>query len=669
MNTNWLDIRGHGFFRVGLMVPRVDLMEPAKNAQNHLVLLQQARLKGVQYALGPELGLTGYSAQDLFFQDVLLDAALEALQTVLDTTADWDMLITVGAPIPFCSNLYNCAVSMCRGVIKTVVPKSYLPNYREFYEKRWFAMADDAPFDSVTLLGQTVPFGNNLLLSSAINPDVVIHEEICEDGWVPIPQSAFAALNGSTVLSNLSASNVTIGKAMYRENVVVAAASGSCLAAKLYVSAGCGESGSDLSWDGEAIIAEHGSVVANNNRFSITPTLTIHDVNVHMSVAERRRQGSFRDNATSIRRRMKNGACNFRRVAFGDTGTDPQDTKVFQRFEHKIDPHPFVPSDPATLNARCQEVLDIQASALVRRMQHLEGSKIVLGLSGGLDSTHALLVATHAADILKRDRGDIICLTMPGFGTTSGTKANAIDLASALGVTIRTVPITGIAEQLLGLVGHNGLAQDLTFENSQAWCRKIVELATASKERGFVLGTGTLSELALGHCTMFGDHASHFGINAGLAKTLVKHMVWWEMEHVFANESRVQVPLQRTLDNPMSPELLRPVEDKIGQLSEDMVGPYVLHDFTMWWGVRFGIRPSAIARLGMQAYEGTYDLATIVKWQRVYWTKFFASQYKRNCVPDSTKAGLVCFSPRGDWRMPSDAHPNTWLRDLDSITV
>ncbi len=679
-NVNWLDIRRHGFFRVALVIPRVDLMNPDQNAKNHLEMLKKAHEQGAQYAICPELGLTGYSAQDMFFQGVLLDAALDALATILEETKEWDMLITVGIPLAFGANLYNCAVSMYQGVIKTVVPKSYLPNYREFYEKRWFAMADDASFNSVILLGQTVPFGNNLLVCSQQNPDVVIHEEVCEDSWVPVPQSALAALNDATILSNLSASNVTIGKATYRENVVVGAASGSCLAAKLYVSAGFGESTSDVAWDGQAIVAEHGSVVATNDRFNIEPTLTIHDVNVHMSVAERRRQGSFRDNATSIRHRMKSGAFDFRRVPFSTGETTPlhgYDKEVFHRFECDIQSHPFVPSNPDTLHDRCREVLDIQTFALVRRMQHLAGSKIILGLSGGLDSTHALLVAVRAADILHRNRKDIICITMPGFGTTSGTKSNAIDLADALSVTIREIPITsqlpdmppGIAEQLLGLVGHDGLKQDLTFENSQAWCRKVVELATASKEHGFVLGTGTLSELALGHCTMFGDHASHYGINAGLAKTLVKHMVRWEMEYVFQNWPHIQAPLQRTLENPMSPELLRPTGDAIVQISEDMVGPYVLHDFTQWWGVRFGIRPSTIARLGLQAFEGEYDLQTLVKWQKVFWQRFFAAQFKRNCVPDSTKVGLVCYSPRGDWRMPSDARPDTWLHDLDSIEV
>lgn len=536
-------------------------------------------------------------------------------------------------------------------------------------------VADDAPFTSVQLLGQTVAFGNNLLLVSQIDPEVVIHEQLCQDGWVPVPQSAFAALNDATVLVNLSASDITIGKGEYREEVVAAAPSGICYAATLYVSAGYGESGSDLAWDGEAIVAEHGSVVATNDRFSIEPTLTIHDVNVHLSIAERRRDASFRDNASSIRRRMKDCAFDFRRVAFGSTGSDPRDDKVFQRFGHTIDPHPFVPSDPLTLQARCQEVLNIQISGLVRRMKHLPGSKLVLGLSGGLDSTHALLIAVRSVDVLKQNRKDIICLTMPGFGTTSGTKGNAIDLAQALGVTIREIPITaqspdmspGIAEQLLSLVGHDGLTQDLTFENAQAWCRKIVELATASCEKGIVLGAGTLSELALGHCTMFGDHASHFGVNAGLAKTLVKHIVHWQMEHVFQGDSRVQDPLRRTLANPMSPELLRSTGDAIAQISEDMVGPYELHDFTQWWGVRFGIRPSTIARLGLQAFEGIYDLKTLVKWQRVFWQKFFAAQFKRNCLPDATKVGLVCYSPRGDWRMASDAKPTIWLQDLDTV--
>jgi NAD+ synthase (glutamine-hydrolysing) len=606
---------------------------------------------------------------------VLLDQSLEALDKIRLATRDWQMLVSVGLPLAVGNAVYNCAASVYGGEVKAVVPKTYLPEYREFWEKRWFAAADDAPFDQVALFGQAVSFGTRIVLEHVANRDLAVHVQICEDGWLRFSPSGEAALNGATVLANLSASNVTIGKADFRRHVLGEASSAFDLSAQLYVSAGFGESTTDVSWDGQGFICERGETVAETDRFRLEPSYLVHDVDLGQLVADRRMQGSFRDSAVRLRRRLKPGESSFRWVEFGEKQEDAARQAVFHRFLRTISPHPFVPAQSARLNDRCYEVFNIQATSLARRLNHRPGTKLVEGLSGGLDSSHALLVAVRAMDLLRRPRPDIICLTMPGFGTTGRTRNNARTLAEALGVTIRTVPITaqaeagsqGIVEKLLGLVGHDGLVHDLAFENAQAWCRKIIELATAAKEGGLVLGTGDLSELALGWCTMFGDHASHYGVNAGVPKTLVRFLVQWTSAKVFENEKHVQAVLADILDTPISPELLPPSGEEIAQITEEKIGPYELHDFTLYWGVRFGVRPSTIVRLALQAFDSRYTLAEIVKWQRVFWERFFAAQYKRSCLPDGPKVGLVCLSPRGDWRMPSDASAAAWLSDLDQV--
>ena len=675
MTKNWLDVRQHGFARVALVIPRVHLGNPTMNADSHLELLQKVRGEGAIYALCPELGLTGYSCQDLFFQRVLLENALQALEQIRQKTRDWQMLISVGLPLAFENAIYNCAVFLYGGQIKAVVPKTSLPEYREFWEKRWFASADDAPFTQVEVLGQTVPFGTRILLQHETNRELIIHTQICEDGWLRFSPSGEAALAGATVLANLSASNITVGKADFRRRVLGEAASAFDLSAQMYVSAGFGESTTDVSWDGHGFICERGETEAETDRFSLEPTYLVHDVDVRQLVADRMMQSSFRDSATRLRRRLRENESQFRRVSFGEKEEEKTDNATFHHLRRSISPHPFVPAQSAQLNDRCYEVFNIQATSLARRLSYRPGTKLVEGLSGGLDSTHALLVAVRAVDLLKQPRKNIICLTMPGFGTTDRTKDNAIKLAEALGATIRSLPITaqtkdgsqGLVEKLLSLVGHDGITQDLAFENSQAWCRKIIELTTGAKEGGMVLGTGDLSELAIGWCTMFGDHASHYGINSGVPKTLIKFLVEWSAANIFKNEKLVQDVLADILSTPISPELLRPDSGKITQVTEEKIGPYELHDFTLYWGVRFGVKPSTIARIALHAFDGRYSLAEIVKWQRLFWQRFFAAQYKRNCLPDGPKVGLVCLSPRGDWRMPSDADPKIWLADLDQI--
>lgn len=673
---SFLDIRSHGFVRVGLIIPRVHLGDPRRNAESHLELLRKVSSQGAMYVLCPELGLTGYSCQDLFFQERLLLEALEALEILLRETADWkDMLISVGIPLRFGSGIYNCAVSFCGGEIKGIVPKTFLPEYREYWERRWFACASDASFTEVTLLGQRIPFGNRLLFQHVAYPDFIIHTQICEDGWLRHSPSGEAALADATVLANLSASNTTLGKSEFRKRVLGEASSALDLAVQMYASAGLGESSTDLSWDGQGFICQRGETLCETPRFSLEPTCLVQDVHIRMLITDRCMQGSFRDSASRMRHRLKNGEFDFQRIPFGEPER-PMGT-IFNHFRYDISPHPFIPSSTEALNHRCEEVFNTQATALVRRLIDAPKRKIILGLSGGLDSTQALLVAVRAMDILVRPRTEIVCITMPGFGTTKRTKNNAVLLAEALGVTIRTVPIvsqeedssSGIAEKLLDLVGHDGVTEDLTFENAQAWCRKMVELTTGAKEGGMVLGTSDLSELALGYCTMFGDHASHYGVNSGVAKTLIRFLVQWAIKNVFGSEQSVGNVLTDILDTPMSAELLSPAGDQIVQVTQDRIGPYELHDFTLYWGVRFGICPRTIVRLALQAFRKRYSLEEVVKWQRLFWQRFFTSQYKRNCLPDGPKIGLVCLSPRGDWRMPSDAHATAWLRDLDDIEL
>lgn len=568
----WLDVRNHGFVRVALVCPRVNLADPRKNAESHLELLRQVWHKGAMYALCPELGLTGYSCQDLFFQRTLLDEAIASLAKIVHETKDWPMLISVGLPLVFEQNLYNCAVSIYAGKIKAVVPKTYLPEYREFWEKRWFATSDDASFNEVELLNQQVPFGTRILLQNCLNRDFIVHTQICEDGWLRFSPSGEAALAGATVLGNLSASDVTLDKADFRRVVLGEASSALDLSAQMYVSAGFGESTTDVSWDGHGFICVRGSTEAETERFSLEPTYLVHDIDVRQLVADRMMQGSFRDSATRLRRRLRDSESTFQVVKFGES---EEKRGLYERFSRTISPRPFVPSQSARLNEHCYEVFNIQATALARRLSHRPGVKLVEGLSGGLDSTQALLVAVKAMDMLKRSRRDIICITMPGFGTTHRTKDNAINLADAFGVTIKTIPITaqqegdplGIVEKLLGLVGHDGVQQDLAFENSQAWCRKLIELATGAKEGGMVLGTGDLSELALGWCTMFGDHASHYSVNSGVAKTLIQFLVKWTSVNVFKDEQRVSNVLEDIFNTPISPELLRPNGSEIAQLT------------------------------------------------------------------------------------------------------
>lgn len=660
--AEFLDVRRHGFARFAVAVPRAHVADPAANASEHLALLRAVYEQGAAYVVCPELGLSSYTCGDLFFDDALLGGALESLQTVASETAHMNMAFTVGVPLAMPGGLFNCAVTIYRGAPLAVAPKSYLPNYREFYERRWFAPARACRIDRVELLGVEVPVGTDVILHSRQVADFRLHVEICEDLWVPVPPSAVAALNGATVLANLSASNITIAKSEYRRDLVVGSSARN-LAVQLYSAAGWGESTDDLAWDGEGLIAERGLLLAETERFSLDGTAAVVDVDLRSLEQDRRRQSSFADNAADHTR-------HYREVAFGEE-RDSRKGDAFRTFQRAIDPHPFVPSDPARRDDRCSEVFNIQATSLARRLESLPESirRLVIGISGGQDSTQALLVAARAVDLLDLPRDRIIGVTMPGLGTTERTRNNARALIEAVGAQLYELPISQISEDVFEIIGHPSSVEDLTFENVQAWVRKFLLFAMASRHRGIDVGTGDLSELALGWCTYGGDHISHYGVNAGVPKTLITYLIRWCADTVFAREETLRRVLEDVLDTPISPELRRPGESgEIVQRSEDVVGPYELHDFFLYHFLRFGSDPRRIARMGLHAFEGRYDIAAIRRWLIVFLERFFASQFKRDCLPDGPKVGSGgSLSPRGDWRMPTDANVATWLARARAI--
>ena len=660
----FMDIREHGFFRVAAVVPKVSLANPLENAKNHVAEISAAYRKGACYIVCPELGLTGYSNQDLFFDLTLQDSAVQALKMILTATAKAKVVITLGLPLVFNQRLFNCAVTIYKGKILAIVPKMYPPNYREFYEGRHFAQGSAAWFTSVDLLGQKdIPFGSNLLLKSNSVKDFVLHTQVCEDGWVPVPPSALAVLAGATVVANVSASNVTIDKNHYRE-ALFGTDSGRWNCTYIYCAAGFGESTSDLAWDGDAFIAERGMMLTRTQPFNMNSSHIITDVDLQLASTERQRQTSWHQNGADFMEHMKA----MQVVEFdGELGIN---SKVFKTFLRDITPHPFVPEGQEHRNERCEQVFSMQASSLARRLSVFpdDSKQIIIGVSGGQDSTQALHIAVRAMDLLKLPRTNVIALTMPGFGTTDRTKDNAVGLMQALGVTWKEISILPNAKKLLAQVKHKLEIEDATFENVQAWSRKFLELAMASQKKGMVLGTGDLSELALGWCTMFGDHASHYGVNAGIPKTLMTYLINWSIDGIFGDEPEVQTFLRDIVNTPISPELKSPdASGNIQQKTEDELGPYELYDFYMYYFVRFGFSPKKIARMAIHAFDGieNRDLAVVRKFLRKFITRFFIHQYKRNCLPDGVKIGLVCLSPRGDWRMPSDASSKIWLDQID----
>jgi NAD+ synthase (glutamine-hydrolysing) len=666
----------HGFVRVAACTHHTTLADPAANAESVLRLARDCHDDSVALAVFPELTLSGYSIEDILLQDALLDAVEVALLDIVVASAELMPVLVIGAPLRHQHRIYNTAVVIHRGTVLGVVPKSYLPTYREFYERRQLA-AGDGVHGAIRIGEADVPFGADVLFTASDLPGFVLHVEICEDMFVPIPPSAQAALAGATVLANLSGSPITIGRAEDRA-LLARSASSRCLAAYVYAAAGEGESTTDLAWDGQTMVWENGVCLASSERFPKGERSSIADVDLGLLRSERLRMGTFDDNA--IHHRIT--AESFRRVEFR---LDPPSGDIGLRRE--VERFPFVPSDPSRLEHDCYEAYNIQVAGLEQRLRALNYPKVVLGLSGGLDSTHAVIVAARAMDREGRPRSDILAFTLPGFATGDRTKANAVRLAEALGVTFETIDIKATAELMLKELDHpfarGEKVYDVTFENVQAGLRTDYLFRLANQRGGIVLGTGDLSELALGWSTYgVGDQMSHYNVNGGVPKTLIQHLIRWVISsHQF--DDAVNEVLQSVLDTEITPELVPTGEDEQIQSSEATVGPYVLQDFSLFQVLRYGFRPSKVAFLAWHAWSDqdrgewpagfpeherpAYSLKEIRHWLQVFAQRFYSfSQFKRSAMPNGPKVSHGgSLSPRGDWRAPSDMSARTWLDEIE----
>ena len=666
-----------GFARVAACTITTAIADPMSNAASVLDEVRACVDEGVAVAVFPELCLTGYAIDDLLLQEPVLDAVEAAIEELREGTRGLQVMIVVGAPLRQGTRVLNCAVVLHDGEVIGVAPKSYLPTYREFYERRHFAPGDDRRGQTIQLSGRQVPFGPDLLFRAPRIPGLVMHVEVCEDMWVPVPPSAEAALAGATVLVNLSGSPITVGRAEDRK-ILAQSASKRCLAAYVYAAAGFGESSTDLSWDGQTLIYEMGELLAETERFPDGPRRSVADVDLLRLRQDRQRQGTFDDNRRTHDARISE----FRTV---EVDLVPPDGDIGLRRE--LDRFPFVPDDPERLALDCYEAYNIQVSGLEQRLNAIGHPKVVIGLSGGLDSTHALIVAAKAMDRLGRPRSDIHGVTMPGFATSKGTKDNATRLAQALGVTFEEIDIRPAASRMLEDLGHpfaeGKPTYDVTFENVQAGLRTDYLFRIANHRGGIVLGTGDLSELSLGWCTYgVGDQMSHYGVNAGIPKTLIQHLIRWVVTTDQLEPGSSEVLLE-ILDQEISPELVPVEEGERPQSTEDAIGPYALQDFALFHVLRYGYPPSRIAFLAHHAWADVdrgawppgfdedrrvaYDLPTIRKWLEVFVKRFFAfSQFKRSALPNGPKvlAG-GSLSPRGDWRAPSDGNAKVWLDELE----
>jgi NAD+ synthase (glutamine-hydrolysing) len=664
----------HGFVRVAACTTRCTLADPMANAAEILDVARTCDQRGVAVAVFPELCVSGYAISDLLQQFTLLDAVEAAIGTLIGASVELLPLLLVGAPLRHAGALYNCAVAIHRGRLLGVVPKMHLPNYREFYEPRHFVVGDPATNGEITIAGTRAPFGTDLLFQADDISGLVVHAEICEDVWVPVPPSSTAALAGATVLANLSASNITIAKADTRR-VLCASQSARCVAAYLYAAAGAGESTTDLAWDGQASIFENGATLAETERFPASSEVAIADIDLDLLRQERMQMGSFDAN-------RHRHASAFRDITFH---VDPPGGDI--GLERRIERYPFVPSDPARLERDCYEAYNIQVSGLAQRLRAIGVKHVVIGVSGGLDSTHALIVCAQSLERLGLPRANILAYTMPGFATSAHTKASAIRLMQALGVTWRELDIRPAAEQMLADIGHpfarGEPAYDLTFENVQAGLRTDYLFRLANHHNGIVIGTGDLSELALGWCTYgVGDQMAHYNVNAGVPKTLIQHLIRWVVSSKqFAPE--VSATLDAILATEITPELIPTKEGEPPQSTEAFIGPYALQDFNLYYTLRHGYVPSKIAFLALHAWgdaasgdwppgfpperRDAYNLGTIRTWLDVFLRRFFAfSQFKRSAMPNGPKVSAGgSLSPRGDWRAPSDGNANAWLAELD----
>ncbi len=638
----------YGFVRVAAAAPMLKVANCEYNTGEIIKISKEAEKQGAQFVVFPELAVTAYSCGDLFLQKTLQNAAIKGLETILTETGALECVIIIGIPLVVNSRMYNCGVALKEGKILGVVPKAYIPNYSEFYEKRWFCSGLGKRNETINLLGFSVPFGTDVIFEAENISGLCFGIEICEDLWVPAPPSSAQAVNGATLLFNLSASNEIVGKHEYRESMANLQ-SAKCSAAYVYSSSGPNESTTDLVFGGHALISEYGSLMAESQRFSFEEQLIISDIDIERLVNERLKNSAFTQDTTD--NAFRKAVFNIKELESGN-------------LLRRIDPHPFVPSNPDVRNIRCEEIFNIQTSGLAKRLKHTGMDKCVIGISGGLDSTLALLVIAKACDRLGLDRKNIHAVTMPGFGTSSNTLNNSLELMRLMGVTTYRIDIREACMKHFEDIGHDPEVYDVTYENVQARERTQILMDKANKLGGLVIGTGDLSELALGWATYNGDHMSMYAVNTGVPKTLVKYLVQWAADYVFEDETKKV--LLSILDTPISPELL-PTDEagEIAQKTEDIVGPYELHDFFLYHMVRYGANPSKIYYMAKQAFAGKYSEEIINKWLNAFLRRFFSQQFKRSCLPDGPKVGSISLSPRGDWRMPSDADVMEWLGDLN----
>ncbi len=636
----------NGFVKVAAATPDIRVADVEFNTQNIINAMEEAQKNGAKILVFPELCVTGYTCSDLFDHSVLLKASRKALLEIAENTNDKDMLVFVGAPLEVNGKLYNVAAAMNQGEIIGFTTKTFLPNYGEFYEMRQFTPGPQTVRE-ITFEGKKIPFGPQILFQAEGMEELVVAAEICEDVWSPIPPSIQAALEGATVIVNCSASDETIGKDTYRR-ALISGQSARLISGYIYANAGEGESTTDLVFGGHNIIAENGTVLKESSRY--VNEIIYSELDLQRITGERRKNTTFQplDEETLVR------------VPFTVEETKTFLTRTFPK-------KPFVPSDEQTRAQRCEEILTIQAMGLKKRLAHTNARTAVVGISGGLDSTLALLVTARAFDMLGRDKKDIIAVTMPCFGTTDRTYQNACEMSKKVGATLIEVPIADAVNVHFRDIGHDPEDHSVTYENCQARERTQVLMDIANKTWGMVIGTGDLSELALGWATYNGDHMSMYGVNASVPKTLVRHLVKYAADDT--KDEALKNVLYDVLDTPVSPELLPPKDGDIAQKTEDLVGPYELHDFFLYFMLRFGYEPSKIFRIACMTFDGEYDKETIFKWLETFCRRFFSQQFKRSCLPDGPKIGTVALSPRGDWRMPSDACVAVWMKDLEACRV
>ena len=646
-----------GFLRIGAAVPVLRVADVDFNVGTIIDSVRKASNDGVQVLVFPEMAITGYTIGDLVQHQALLLKAKKGLDEILNESAGSTMVVIVGMPLVVEQKIFNCAVLLNSGHILGVIPKTLLPTYKEFYEDRWFSPGGDSCSDTVELAGQRVPFGTDILFRLRGGASAIIGLEICEDLWVPLSPHEYQALAGATVLINLSASNEVLGKADWRR-IMVSSESGRCIAAYCYVSSGIGESSNDVIYGGHAIIAENGTILGESKRMSPDSQLVVSDIDLERLAHDRRVTTSFHD----VSRQPK--TFRFVETEVGDP--------VAARLWRTLDPHPFVPAEPARKAERCREIFSMQVAALAKKLSGTNKTHVVLGVSGGLDSTLALLVAVRTMDFLGLPRTNVHAYSLPGFGTTRRTRANATRLCQALGVSFGRVSIRRTCTSHLRDIEHDG-REDVVFENVQARYRTEFFFNKANQLDGITLGTGDLTEIALGWCTFAGDHISHYHVNASVPKTLVRFLVRWVADEELAG-SLAQKVLYDVLETPISPELLRPEKGKIAQRSEEVIGPVELADFYLYPFIRFGMRPGKILYLATEVrkqglFDGQYTLDDLHKWLKSFIERFFANQFKRTCLPEGPKIGSVSLSPRGDWRMPSDAEAGLWLEDLEGMYI